>query len=199
MEYVNINQPIEIVKNIVQRSAHPKFPVNDGSFDNIIGILTAKRFYEYLAENKGEPLRNVLQQPIYIPVTMLASAVLNIFKKQKQYLGIVIDEYGSIEGIVTLHDILEATVGDLPDVDELDEPGIVKREVGSLLVNGSTEIYDLNRELKQEVIPMDADNYLTLAGFISYTFGKLPAAGDKLQVSGYEVEIVDMDGFRVTR
>lgn len=199
VEYIDINQPVDVIKDIIQRSAHTKFPVADGSFDNIIGVLTAKRFYEYLAGNREEPLKSILQQPIYIPETMPANAVLNSFKKQKQYLGIVIDEYGSIEGIITLHDILEAIVGDLPDVDELDEPVIVKREDGSFLVNGTVEIYDLNRELKQEVIPRDADNYVTLAGFISYALGKLPATGEKLFVSGYELEIVDMDGFRVDK
>jgi len=199
VEYIDISHPIEDIKYSVQHSAHSKFPVAEGNLDNIIGTLTAKQFYEYLAENKGEPLRDILLQPIYIPETMLASAVLSIFKNQKQYLGIVVDEYGSIEGIITLHDILEAIVGDLPDADELHEPDIVKREDGSLLVNGSMEVYDLNRELKQEVFPMDADNYVTLAGFVSYTLGKLPAAGDKLQVSGFEFEIVDMDGFRVDK
>ncbi|TXK20971.1 HlyC/CorC family transporter [Pontibacter qinzhouensis] len=199
VEYIDINQPVEGIKDIIQRSAHSKFPVADGTFDKIIGVLTAKRFYEYLAGNREESLSSVLQQPIYIPETMLANAVLNIFKKQKQYLGIVIDEYGSIEGIITLHDILEAIVGDLPDMDEVDEPSFVKRDDGSLLVDGSVEIYDLNRELKEEVIPKDADNYVTLAGFISYTLGKFPAAGDKFQVGGYELEIVDMDGFRVDK
>ncbi|MDO6390466.1 hemolysin family protein [Pontibacter sp. BT731] len=199
VEYIDINQPIEAIRDMIQHSAHSKFPVGDGSFDKIIGILTAKRFYEYLAENNGEPLQSVLQPPIYIPETMMVSVVLNIFKKQKQYLGIVVDEYGSSEGIITLHDILEAIVGDIPDVDEHDEPDVVKRDDGSLLVNGSMEIYDLNRELRREVIPKDADNYVTLAGFISYELDKLPVTGDKFQISGYEFEIVDMDGFRVDK
>ncbi|SIT90393.1 hemolysin family protein [Pontibacter indicus] len=199
VEYIDINQPFEAIKELIQSSAHSKFPVADGNFDKILGILTAKRFYEYLAEDSGAPLESILQQPIYIPETMMVSAVLNIFKNQKQYLGIVVDEYGSSEGIITLHDILEAIVGDLPDVDELDEPDIVKRSDGSLLVNGSMEVYDLNRQLKQEVIPKDADNYVTLAGFISYMLDKLPVAGDKFEVSGYEIEIVDMDGFRVDK
>lgn len=199
VEYIDINQPVEAIRDIIQRSAHSKFPVADGNFDKIIGILTAKRFYEYLAVNDSKPLSSVLLEPLYIPETMPANSVLNVFKKHKQYLGIVIDEYGSIEGIITLHDILEAIVGDLPDVDEIDEPDIVKRQDGSLLVNGSMDVYDLNKELKQEVIPKDSDNYVTLAGFISYTLGSIPAAGDKLAIKGYEFEIVDMDGFRIDK
>lgn len=199
VEYLDINQPVEEISDIVQRSAHSKFPVADGTFDSIIGVLTAKRFYEYLAGSRAEPLKHFLEQPIYIPETMMASAVLNIFKKQKQYLGIVIDEYGSIEGIITLHDLLEAIVGDLPDVDEHDEPGFVVREDGSLLVDGPMEIYDLNWELKREVLPQDTDNYVTVAGFISYTLGKFPVAGDRLRVGDWELEVVGLNGFRIDK
>ena len=199
VEYIDINQPLETIKAVIQRSAHSKFPVAEGNFDNIIGILTAKRFYEHLAEDTGQPLKDILQQPIYIPETMMANVVLNIFKNQKQYLGIVVDEFGSIEGIITLHDILEAIVGDLPDLDELGEPDVVKRDDGSYLVNGSIGIYDFNREMRHEIITKDADNYVTLAGFLSYKLGKLPATGDKLQVNDYELEIVDMDGYRVDK
>ena len=199
VEFIDINQPVDEIKAIIKRSAHSKFPVGEGSFDNIIGILTAKRFYEFLAEESDKPLQSILQAPIYIPETMRATAVLNIFRNQKQYLGIVIDEFGSIEGIITLHDILEAIVGDLPDLDELDEPDIVVREDGSLLVNGTMEIYELNRHLKQEVFPRDSDNYVTIAGFISYTLGKLPAVGDKLVINGYALEIMDMDAHRVDK
>jgi putative hemolysin len=199
VEYIDINQPIESIRDMIRQSAHSKFPVIEGNLDNVIGILTAKTFYEYLAENQGEHLRSVIQPPIFIPETMLASSVLNIFKKQKQYLGIVIDEYGSLEGVISLHDILEAIVGNLPDLDETEEPEVVRREDGSYLVSGSIAISDLNREFRKEVVRKDTDNYSTLAGFISYTLDKLPATGDKFEFNGYEVEIVDMDGFRVDK
>ncbi|MHC2991478.1 hypothetical protein OB13_07735 [Pontibacter sp. HJ8] len=199
VEFIEINQPIDSIKETIEQSAHSKFPVTEGAFDNVIGILTAKRFYEYLAGNREEPLRNMCQPAIFIPETMLASSVLNTFKKEKQYIGIVVDEYGTTEGIITVHDILEAIVGDMPDIDEVEEPEIIRREDGSLLVSGSIEVHELNRELKQEIILRDSDNYSTLAGFISYTLGRLPVSGDKLQLHKHELEIVDMDGFRVDK
>ena len=199
VEYIDINNSIEEIKQAVKDSAHTKFPVADGNFDNVIGILTAKIFYEYLTDKSNEPLRNVLQQPIYIPESMKANAVLNTFKKQKQYLGIVVDEYGTIEGVITLHDILEAIVGDLPDLDEVYEPDIFKREDGSYLVNGSIGIRELNKELKHEFIQRDSDNYATLSGFISHTMGRFPVTGDKFEFHGYEVEVIDMDGFRIDK
>lgn len=199
VEYVDINQPLEAIKEVVQQSGHTKFPAVSGSFDNVVGILTAKRFYEYLAEEAEAPLESVLQEPIYVPETMLASAVLNVFKRQKQYLGIVVDEYGTVEGIITLHDILEAIVGDLPDLEEVEEQEIVAREDGSLLINGSIELIELNRALRKELFAEHSDHYATLAGFIVYTLGRLPATGDKLQYEGYDLEVVDMDGHRVDK
>ncbi|MFD2246473.1 hemolysin family protein [Pontibacter ruber] len=199
VEFIDINQPLETIKEIVHNSAHSKFPVADGNFDNIIGILTAKNFYENLPFSDPEQLRAILYQPIYIPEAMPASAVLNVFKKQKHYLGIVIDEYGTIEGIITLHDILEAIVGDLPDLDETDEPEIVRRDDGSYLISGSIEVRDLNRELRQDFIRRDPDNYATLSGFITYTLGRFPTTGEKFQYHGFEVEVVDMDGGRIDK
>jgi putative hemolysin len=199
VEFIDINQPLESIRDVILHSAHSRFPAINGNFDNIVGILTAKRFYEYLEDDRGQPLESVLYPAIFIPETMLANAVLNTFKKEKQYIGVVVDEYGTTEGIITVHDILEAIVGDMPDLDELEEPEIIKREDGSLLVSGSMEVQELNRELRQEVVRKDADNYSTLAGFLSYTLGRLPASGDKVQLHAYELEVVDMDGFRVDK
>jgi len=199
VEWIDINRPLEEIKAAVEQSAHSRFPATEGGFDNVTGILTAKRFYEYLAGKGDEPLRSVLQKPIFIPETMRANAVLNAFKREKQYIGIVVDEYGTAEGVITVHDILEAIVGDMPDLDEAGEPEVVVREDGSLLVSGSIEIHELNREVRREVIGRGSDNYSTLAGFVSYTLGRLPAAGDRLEHNGYELEVVDMDGFRVDK
>ncbi len=199
VEFIDINQPIEAIKAAIQRSEHSKFPASDGPLDNLVGILTAKDFYEYLLDSKGAPLTGILQKPTYIPETMLASAVLNIFKKEKQYIGIVIDEYGTIEGIITLHDILEAIVGELPALNEEGEPAFIRRGNDSYLVSGAMEVGQLNRELKEEFIRRDPDNFSTLAGFIALALGRFPATGDKFEHNGFEVEIVDMDGFKVDK
>jgi putative hemolysin len=165
----------------------------------VVDILTAKRFYEFLAGDMAGPLHSVLYPPIFMPETMRANAVLNTFKREKQYMGIVVDEYGTTEGVITVYDILEAIVGDMPDLDEVEEPEIVRREDGSLLVSGSVEVHELNRELRQEVIRRDPDSYATLAGFLSYTLGRFSASDEKVPLNGYELEIVDMDGFRVDK
>lgn len=197
VEWIEINASEEAIKEKIRQSVHSKFLVSDGNIDNVQGILTTKDFYENLS-GPTQPLAAILKKPLYISETMLASSVLNLFKKNKQYLGVVVDEFGSLEGIITLHDILEAIVGNLPDTDETNEPAIIKRDNGSYLVRGSTLIQDLNKELKQEFVKKSHE-YLTLAGFIIHYLGRLPVTGEKFSYNGVEIEIVDMDGIKIDK
>lgn len=198
VEWIDSNDSVEQIKALVHQSAHSKFPVANGGFDNMVGILTAKDFYEQVLAGK-QSLQEIIRPPLYVSETMYAQAILNLFKKHKQYLAIVVDEFGSPQGIITLHDILEVIVGDLPDLDESNEPDMVRREDGSYLVNGSIGIYDLNRELRTELIARGSDNYSTLAGFIIDSLDHLPATGEKFEHNGYQIEVVDMDGIKIDK
>ena len=197
VEWIDINTSPEDIKEKIQKSVHSKFLVSDGLIDNVLGILTTKDFYENLL-NPSQPLADILKKPIYVSETMLASSVLNLFKKHKQYLGVVVDEFGSVEGIITLHDILEAIVGNLPDTDEANEPALIKRADNSYLVRGSILVEDLNKELKQELIRKNSE-YITLAGFIIHYLARLPVTAEKFAFNGVEFEIVDMDGIKIDK
>ena len=196
-EWIDINESFGAIKEKIRFSAHSKFPVCDGEFNNIMGVLSTKDFYEnMIVQNKSLP--DIIQPPIFITETMFARDVLALFRKKKQYLGIVVDEFGAAEGIITLHDILEAIVGDIPDVDETDEPEIVKRDDNSYLVSGAITIRELNKGLKREFIPSSAD-YTTLAGFVIYHLSRLPETGEKFEYNGFEIEIVDRDGNKIDK
>jgi len=197
VEWIDINAPAENIKEKIRKSVHSKFLVSNGVIDNVIGILNSKDYYENML-NPQLSLTDVLKKPIFVSETMLANAVLNLFKKHKQYLGVVVDEFGSVEGIITLHDILEAIVGNLPDTDESNEPAMIKRDNNSYLVKGSTLIQELNKELKREFIQRN-NEYLTLAGFIIHHLGRLPATAEKFVYNGVEFEIVDMDGIKIDK
>jgi putative hemolysin len=197
-EWIDLNDSIPGIKEKISNSAHSKFPVCDGEFNNIIGILFSKDFYENLIlQNKA--LQEVIKAPIYISETMYVRDVLTLFKKQKHYIGIVVDEFGSAEGIITLHDILEAIIGDIPDVDETNEPEMTQRDDHSFLVSGSISIRDLNKGLKRELISKSVSDYTTLAGFIIYYLSRLPITGEKFEYQGYEFEIVDRDGIKIDK
>jgi putative hemolysin len=197
-EWIDSNEPMELIKEKISNSAHTRFPVAQGEINNIVGILSTKDFYENLTVH-NKPLPEIVKEPIYFPSTMYARDILTIFRKRKQYLGIVVDEFGAVEGIITLHDILEAIVGDIPDVDETNEPEIIKRDASSYLVNGSISIRNLNRSLRKEFIPKSDAEYTTLAGFVLHYLGSLPNTGEKFTYEGYEIEIVDKDGTRIDK
>jgi len=198
LEWIDINASLERIKTMIHNSVHSKFLVADGNPDNVVGMLTTKDFYEYLLTSK-EPLQTNLKKPIYISETMLAGAILSLFRKHKQYIGVVVDEYGAVEGIITLHDILEVIVGDLPDTDESNEPDLFLRADGSYLVNAEVPIRLLNRHFDKILIPRDPENYLTLAGFISFYLSSVPETGERFIYNKFEFEIVDMDGFRIDK
>ncbi|GAB2549083.1 hemolysin family protein [Rufibacter soli] len=198
VEWVHPLDSLEEVHLKLKTSVHSKFPVYDSQQDKVVGILHAKDFYENLVTQRL-PVTALAKPPIYVPETMYASAVLSLFRAQKQYLGIVVDEFGSVEGIITLHDILEAIVGDIPDVDEEEEPLLVKREDGSYLVSGGLEIKELNRQLKREVVKKNPAEFETLAGFVIYYLNRIPATGEKFTYNGFELEVVDLDGSKIDK
>lgn len=198
VDWIEVNTPPQAIHDKILQSTHSKFPVCAKTIDHVEGILTAKDFLA--SAHKPEfNLKAILKKPLFVSESMLAVNTLRIFRQQKQYLGIVVDENGAVEGIITLHDIMEAIVGDIPDTGEHKEPDIFVREDGSLLINGSTPVATLNQHLSHKLIPVDHTLYATLAGFILHRVAQVPHVGDKLKLDGYMLEIVDMDGVRIDK
>src|SRR5690606_6982585 len=121
----------------------------------------------------------------------------NIFKAQKQYMAITVDEYGGIVGIITLHDLFEAIVGDLPDEDE--EISILKRDDGTYLIDGKTTILEINQYFGRDIIEKDHSRYTTISGFILDKTRAIPVAGEKINIEDLQIEVVDMDGLRIDK
>ncbi len=195
VEWLNITESLKTIREKIRNSSYSKFPVCSEDLDKVIGVVTAKDFFEHYRPNMQ--LKQIIKAPIFIPEMMNATDILKLFKKRKEYLGIVIDEYGSFEGIVTLHDLIESILGDLPNIEEEDE--IYTRENGSHLVNGGIEISDLNDAFDTEIIDENPENYLTLAGFIIFFLGHLPLVGEKFEYRGYIFEVMDLDENRVDK
>lgn len=198
VEWINKKDSIEVIFEKIRESVHSKFIVGDGSIDRILGIITIRDFLENFKRPDFQ-LKQILQPPILVVEETPAFKILNGFKNKKQYIGIVIDEFGATKGIVTLHDLTEAIMGDLPDEDETDELDIIKREDGSYLVNGRTSIFDLNRYFQQEVIEDDIPNYTTISGFLLLKLEAIPQAGDIIRFRNLTFEIMDMDKNRIDK
>jgi putative hemolysin len=144
-------------------------------------------------------LRELVTQPLYIPESMNALKILERFRKERNYFAVVVDEYGSTQGIITLHDLTENIFGTLPDLDDKVDPDIVTREDGSLLVDGMIPIDELQETISLKAFGLEDADYSTLAGFILYKLSEIPKVGDVLDTEGYRFEIMDMDKSKIDK
>jgi len=198
VEWIDINLNIDEIFEQLLKSVRSKFIVCEGQMSNIKGVITIKDFFENY-KNPGFKLQDIIEDPIYIIQNTPAFKILSLFKTKKQYIGTVIDEYGGVVGIITLHDLIEAIVGDLPDEDEIDELDITKREDGSYLINGKTLIFELNQYFQKEIIEDNISQYTTVAGFMLEHLKSIPIAGNNFEYENYYFEIMDVDGLRIDK
>ncbi len=185
------------IKAMIEEYGFNKYPIYDSEQDTIVGMITIKDFYQQCNQPNFQ-LAQVIAKPIYIPRTTTAIKVLEMFVKQKNYFGVVIDEYGHFEGIVTQHDLAENIFGELPDIDDVDDPEVVKRDDGSYLVDGSTAFDDVVEllGLENELV---ASSHETISGLVLERMGKIPHAGESVLIEGYKFEVIDMDGLRIDK
>ena len=198
VEWINYRWTKEEVFNKIKESVHSRFIVGDGNLDTPKGMISIKDVLENYHRSDFS-LDQILVRPIYIIQNTPAFKILNLFKDRKQYLGVVVDEFGGVRGIITLHDLIEAIVGDLPDEDESNEKDIIKREDGGYLLNGRTLIFELNQYFAREAIEDKIDSYSTVSGFMIDHLKAMPHAGDIVLYDNYRFEIVDMDGVRIDK
>lgn len=198
LEWIDSEQPLEAIIEQVRESRHSKFPVCKGVIEEVWGILTLRDLLDHFAE-PGFTLEHAVRTPIFIPQSTPAFTIINRFKKSKQYAALVIDEHGSLKGMVTLHDLTEAIVGDLPDDDEDAIPEIVRREDGSYLVGGQVLIGDLNQHIGHLLIEENTNAYATVGGFFLNRLERLPVVGDTVKDARLIGEVLDMDGNRIDK
>ncbi|MBP9502097.1 MAG: HlyC/CorC family transporter [Candidatus Promineofilum sp.] len=196
--WLDINDPEEEIRDTVSQSHHSRFPVCDDALDRVIGIVQAKDMLSNSWTDQPFDLKSIMRPPLFLPETMSALRALERFKQTGIQEALLVDEFGGIEGLVTLIDMMEAIVGDIPTAEEIAEPPVVKREDGSWLVDGSIDIDDLKELLEVGELPDEGD-YQTLGGFIVLLIGRLPRAGDRVDWQDYRFEVVDMDGYRIDK
>ncbi len=198
LEWVDINSPAEQTNRIIRESGYTKFLVCDGDVENILGVLKLRDYID-ASKKPGFDLRDIITPPLYVPETMNALKILERFRKERNYFAIVVDEYGSIQGIITLHDLTENIFGALPDMDDIETPAIITREDGSLLVEGGIPIDELRETVELHEFEQEDADYATLAGYILYKLSEIPRAGDYFEAEGYRFEIVDMDKSKIDK
>ena len=198
IEWIDRNWTSQEIFNKVKNSAHSRFIAANGNIDKPFGIVSVKDLLENY-EREGFSLEQISTKPLYIMQNTPSFRILNIFREKKQYMGIVVDEYGGVRGIITVHDLIEAIIGDLPDHDEKERNHITKRADGTFLLSGKTLIFELNKHFPSEVIEDNIDRYSTISGFMIDHLKTMPKEGDFVNYENYRFEVVDMDGIRIDK
>ncbi|MBI2214218.1 MAG: HlyC/CorC family transporter [Acidobacteria bacterium] len=190
--WLDLTRPVDELKTIIVESGLSRFPLAEGQLDRFVGVIEVRDLLEGCFAGAPVDLRKVMREPLVFPETTSALEVLHSFQGQRAELGIVVDEYGGFQGIVTVADLATRVLGL-----EVDETLLVLREDGSWLVSAMMDFGELAREIGLEVDESNANT--TLAGFVLATLGRLPDEADRFEVGGFSFEVVDMDGRRIDK
>jgi len=199
--FLNIDDPEEVNWRKIVTSGHSYFPVYQANRDQIVGMVPVKALWAHAAIGLPTTLKNLLLPPLVVSDTINAIQLLEQFKKSGKHIAVVTDEFGAVQGLVTLIDVLEAIVGDLPNAGRRAQPEAKRRDDGSWLIDATLATSELKELLGLTTgLPHEGEaEFQTLGGFVVTQFGRIPAAGDHFDWAGWRFEVVDMDHRRVDK
>ncbi len=192
--YLDVNDTLDEIRGKISGSEYSRFPVRQGTLDMILGIVKARDLLVKSLSGEEIRLKDLLKPAFFIPETMFASRALEIFKEKGTEILLVIDEFGGLQGLLTINDIIEEIVGEI----ELEEPQATQRQDGSWLLDGMLEVDEFREIFKLPGLPHE-DEYETLSGFVMMSLGRVPQATDHFEWHGLRFEVIDMDGRRVDK
>ncbi len=197
IEWIDINLDRDSFIKQLYDFSFSKILVCDKHIENYLGVLNIKDFFKDLYQQKDIDIKSILDTPLVFSENTDAQDILTEFRKSQYYFGIVVDEFGELAGIVTLHDILENIVGDVPEEEEIVEPDIMKCDDDSVLVKGDADIDVLTDVIENYEVDYDEIDYSTVAGFAVDHLETIPKEGDSFDFMGYHIEIAKMDHNRI--
>lgn len=201
IEWLDINEdPIKIRKKIDQ-STHNCFPVCDGELNEVIGIVNSRIVLTSILDKGSFNLKELSRPPLFVPENMRVLQILELFKKTPDHIALVTDEYGGIQGMITLHDVLESIVGDVPTTGSIaSETQILQRKDGSWLIDGMLPIDEFKEHFSIDTLPDEEKGaYRTVGGFCMRQLGSIPRVGDSFTWTKLQIKIIKMDGRRVEK
>jgi putative hemolysin len=201
MVILDVEDPLEANLEKIAATGHSRYPVCKGNLDEIIGVVQVRDLFAQERRGQAVDLQVDLQPPVFIPEAMPALELLERLREQKSHLALIIDEFGGLMGMVTITDVLEAIVGDIPTLDDqIEDPDIIEREDGSYLLNGMLSTEELKDLLDVDELPEEENaGYETLGGMLMAKLGGIPRAGDAMLWDRWRFEVMDMDGYRVDK
>jgi putative hemolysin len=195
---ISVNMPARECLAAVVDSPFTRYPAYKETLDRIEGILHVRDLFKALYERGVDNvvIADLLRKPFYVPETKDLAALLAEFRAQNQHMAIVVDEYGSMQGIVTLEDLIEEIVGEIEDEYDLPDESILRLDEHTIRVDGTFPIDDFNEKFGVE---MPDEDYHTLAGFVFGQLGRAPAAGDEVRWNGLKFDVIEVDGQRIEK
>jgi putative hemolysin len=192
--WLDVDDNVEDIRTKIAESEYSRFPVRQDSLETILGIVKSRDLLVQSLSGGDIKLKDLLKPAYFIPETMFASRALEIFKEKGTELLLVIDEFGGLQGLITINDILEEIVGEI----EMEEPQATQRQDGSWLLDGMLQVDEFKEIFKLDALPHE-DEYETLSGFMMVSLGRVPQSADHFEWHGLRFEVIDMDGRRVDK
>jgi putative hemolysin len=204
IKWIDVNQPKEETLQMIAGAGYSKYPVCNGSVDKVVGIVAVKDILRIIEQKEDFNLLPILTETLFLPETQPASAVLDKFREKKIHIAIVVDEYGGTEGLITLHDLVEHILGDLPDLLDKEPPDYQPCEDGTYFVNGSMNFWEFADlldfpEMDDEEFEEESRQYSTVGGLAMHILGSVPKKGDTFSFHEFRFSIMEMDGNRVAK
>ncbi|MCK6470922.1 MAG: hemolysin family protein, partial [Planctomycetes bacterium] len=197
--WLDLAEPVGKLREIVVASGHTHYPVGRNGLTEVEGFLSIKTMFAHPEARTNDDLRRFLLEPLYVPNTVPALRLLETFKTARKHVALVVDEFGVVRGLVTVNDVLESLVGELPETLGTAE-SIVRREDGSWLVDGMVPLDRLKSHFSLGILPGEGKGeYQTLSGFVMTQLNRVPRTGDRFEWGGHQFEVIDMDETRVDK
>jgi putative hemolysin len=197
IQAIELDMPVDQLLAFIVETGKSRYPVYRRTLDEVVGILYDKDLFRLLAERKPIALHEVVRPAFFAPETAQVSRLLKLLQRRRMPMALVVDEYGGVEGLVTMEDLIEKIVGEIQDETDREEAPVRRLRDGSYLADASLTIHDL-AEQHQLVFP-ESSEYETLAGFLLAQLQRLPRGGEIVAFEGWRLTIVDMDGRRIAR
>jgi putative hemolysin len=196
--FLDVRDSIEVIRAKLRQDPHSVLPVCDGGFDRVLGFVRATKLLDQLLDEQTIDLKALLEPPLFVPESITLMKLLEQFKRMHLPIALAVDEFGGVDGLVSLTDVVGAIVGELPSVPG-EEPPIVRRDDGSWLLDGGLDVETVGRTLGVESLLSEEEqhHYHTLGGLAMLALGRVPRIGDVFERAHYRFEVVDMDGNRV--
>jgi putative hemolysin len=197
--FLNIEAPMADNLATIAEHGYSRYPVCRGGLDDVVGVVTAQQLLHQLTQQQQATLGEGLQQAVFVPETLSGMELLEHFRASDTQMVFVVDEYGEVQGVITLRDVLEAITGEFTPP-EAEDAWAVQREDGSWLIDGLIPVPELKDRLGLKVLPdEDRGRYNTLAGMVMLLLGRLPRTADIVEWQDWRFEVVDMDGKRIDK